>query len=155
MEVLILAALLLLGIALVIAEIIFVPGTTLVGILGFVCLIGGIYLVYDGFGTKYGHITLIGTGSLIIVLIIYSLKSNTWKGMALDQQITSKVNDGDEFNINEGCIAVTISNLRPIGTIEFENEQFEAESEGEFIDANTTVKVVKINNKQIIVKPQT
>ena len=155
MEILILVALLLLGITLVIVEIIFVPGTTLVGVLGFICLIGGIYLVYDGYGTKYGHISLIGTGSLIILMIVYSLKSNTWKGLALDQQITSKVNDDVEFNIIEGCIAVTISNLRPSGTIEFENEQFEAESEGEFIDANTTVKVVKINNKQIIVKPQT
>ena len=155
MEQAILLALLSLGIFLIIIEIIIVPGTTLVGILGFVCVIAGLYLVYDGYGSKYGNIALIGTGSILILLIVYGLKANTWKGMALEQEITAKVNDDVEFNISEGCIALAVSNLRPIGTIQFENEQYEAESEGDFIEADTPVKVIKINNRQIIVKQQT
>jgi len=154
MEWITLIALLVLGIGLIVVEIIFIPGTTLVGILGFVCLIGGSYSAYESFGSKIGNIVIISTGIFLLITTIYALKSNTWKKLGLPNQILSKVNDRKEILVYEGCKAIAVSDLKPIGIIEFENHQYEAESNGEFIEAKSIIEVIKANRNQIIVKKQ-
>ncbi len=51
--------LIILGIGLVVIEVVFVPGTTVVGIAGFICTGFGIYLGYDYFGNVTGSILLV------------------------------------------------------------------------------------------------
>jgi membrane-bound ClpP family serine protease len=61
-------SLILFGLTLIVAEIIFVPGTTLVGVLGFIFLIIGIGLSFHYFGKDIGLIHLkqmCGEGSLL------------------------------------------------------------------------------------------
>jgi hypothetical protein len=55
---LILISLLTIGLILVITEILFVPGTTLVGILGVVVTIGGIYYAFISFDSQLAWIIL-------------------------------------------------------------------------------------------------
>ena len=43
---------------LIVAELIFVPGTTLVGLIGVACMVLGIYLSFDYFGSDTGWIVL-------------------------------------------------------------------------------------------------
>ncbi|MEQ9230940.1 MAG: hypothetical protein RIF46_09655, partial [Cyclobacteriaceae bacterium] len=70
MEWLPIAIFVLLGLVLIIVEIIFVPGTTVVGIAGFLSMGFGIYKAYEVFGNTVGTLTLIG--SLIVsALFIY------------------------------------------------------------------------------------
>ena len=48
---------------------------------------------------------------------------------------------------------VTVSSVKPIGKAEFNNKQLEVRSEGNYIEENQPVRVIKIDNKRIFVEP--
>lgn len=152
MEWTVLITLLVLGMILIVVEIVFIPGTTIVGILGFVCLIGGIYSAFESFGQRTGNIVMISSGVFLIASVVYIFKAKTWEKMALNKTIDSKVNEVNIEGLTIDSIAMSVSALRPMGTIEFENEQFEAETNGEFIEAKSAVKIISINSNEIIVE---
>jgi membrane-bound ClpP family serine protease len=60
--VVIIAALILAGFALIIAEVVFIPGTTVVGLLGAIFMIVGSYSPISYFGNEVGFYVLLGTG---------------------------------------------------------------------------------------------
>ena len=152
MEWTVLITLLVLGMILIVVEIVFIPGTTIVGILGFVCLIGGIYSAFESFGQRTGNIVMISSGVFLIASVVYIFKAKSWEKMALNKTIDSKVNEVNIEGLTIDSIAMSVSALRPMGTIEFENEQFEAETNGEFIEAKSAVKIISINSNEIIVE---
>ena len=51
-----------------------------------------------------------------------------------------------------GKIAVTESELRPSGTVLIDNEIYEDEADGEFIDAGRGVRVTRVRGKKIFVR---
>ena len=142
------------GVGLIVIEVLFVPGTTIVGILGAVILGVGIYFSYTTFGTNIGHAVLIGSLLLTGIFIYYSFRSGTWKWLANDSFIDSKVTQKDQDKLKAGMEGKTISVLRPMGTAMFGGNYYEVESEGSFIAENTTVTILEIQNNRIIVEPK-
>ena len=69
-------SLILFGLALLVAEIIFVPGTTLVVLFGFIFLVIGVSLSFNYFGSEIGWITVGGSAVAAGVLIYFAFKSN-------------------------------------------------------------------------------
>ena len=51
-----------------------------------------------------------------------------------------------------GRIAVTNSEMSPKGTILIDDEVYDAETEGEYMDPGRGVKVTRVKGKKIIVK---
>jgi membrane-bound ClpP family serine protease len=145
--------LLILGVALLIIEIIFIPGTTLVGILGLLFMLGGIITSYSLFGPEVGHwvlaITVI-SGGLVTWL---ALKSGFWKKLALKNTISARVNEELIDTIKVGDVGKTTSMLRPSGNALFEKGIFEVHSPLEMLKSNVEIKVIKIENNKIIVTP--
>ena len=58
----IIISLLAIGLSLIIVELVFIPGTTVVGLLGLIFTIVGIVVSYRHFGDDIGFYILIGTG---------------------------------------------------------------------------------------------
>src|SRR5258706_5850393 len=83
------------GLALILVEIIFVPGTTLVGVLGFVFLLVGVGLSFKYFGSEAGWITVGCTGVASGALLYYSFSSNVWGRFSLKSSNNSRVNEGE------------------------------------------------------------
>ena len=152
MELAILVTLLALGIALIIIEIIFIPGTTLIGVLGFLCLVAGIYASFSTYGQRTGYMVLSISVLFLIASIFYIFKAKTWEKMALNKTIDTRVNQKENLNLSIGTVAIAVSNLRPSGTIEFENQQIEVQTQGEFVESKSSVKVIEINRNEIIVE---
>ncbi len=148
-------SLIILGIVLVIVEIIFVPGTTIVGVAGFLCSVYGIYLGYDYFGTTGGTFVLIGSGIINLGAIIYAFKSRSWERFSLKDINSGRFNEDFKYEINLGDHGKTISSLKPIGKAIFNDNELEVRSEGNYISENQEIEVIKIDNKKIIVKPIT
>lgn len=146
------ATLILLGIGLIIIEIIFIPGTTIVGILGFVLGGYGIYLGYSYFGSTTGHIILGASLILAFTAIFYSFKSNVWKSFSNNSVINSKVNDGLTLGLKEGDVGESISSLKPIGKALFGDKEYEVSSRGNFITEKQSVKIIKIDKNKIYVE---
>jgi membrane-bound ClpP family serine protease len=152
-EWIIVVSLILFGLFLLIAEIIFVPGTTLVGILGFIFLFLGVGLSFNYFGSETGWITVGSTAVASGLIMYYSFKANVWSRFSLKTTIDSKVNEGEVESLKVGTEGHTISALRPVGKAELGNKLYEVKTMGEYLDSGSKIKVVKIVSNQIIVEP--
>lgn len=146
-------ALVVFGLILIIIEVIFVPGTTFVGIVGFGIAGFGIWQSFLSFGTQTGLIVLSVSSLFAIAAIVFSFKSGVWKKFALNGRNQTKFNEDIKHNLSEGDIGITISALRPIGKAEFNDKVFEVKTNGTYLDSDTKVKVVRIIDQAIIVDP--
>lgn len=145
--------LILCGVILVILELIFVPGTTILGILGLVALVGGVYISFISFGSGTGLWVLIGSIAFSILALVYSLRAGTWKRFALESKIESRVNEDEKTSLTVGMQGKLISDLRPIGTAEFLDHLYEVQTNGHYLEAGTKVEIINLADNKIIVKP--
>jgi membrane-bound ClpP family serine protease len=150
---LLILSLLVFGLALIIVEVVFVPGTTLVGILGVIFLGGAIMTTYKNYGPDAGLYVLLGTSTALAVSLFFSFRSQAWSRFANKSAIKSKVNEGITAALNLGDEGTAISSLRPMGTVQFRDGTFEVKTLGDYVDVGTKVKIVHIQSNQIIVKP--
>lgn len=143
--------LIVLGIVLMVLEVLVVPG----GILGIVALGmigGGVYGVYDSYGTTLGHIALAISAAMTIGAVFLSLKSGAWKKLALNNELTGNVNSGNAYIPTIGDIGIAVSDIRPMGTVIFNDEKVEVSSEGEKIPVHTPIEILRIEGNKIFVK---
>jgi len=145
--------LILFGLGFIIAEIIFVPGTTLLGLFGLIFTIIGIIISYISFGAGVGTIVLIISVTFGVGSLIYALKSGVWEKFALKGSIDSKVNEGEKEDLQVGEEGLTISSLRPMGKGEFKEKIYEITTLGNYLTADTKIRIVSIKNNKIIVEP--
>jgi membrane-bound ClpP family serine protease len=150
---LIIAALILAGIVLIIAEVVFIPGTTVVGLLGAVFMIAGIIFAYKQFGNDVGFYVLLGTGVATGVALYLSFRNGAWNKVSNKSAIKSKVNEGMAAHLNEGEEGITVSALRPMGSVDFNGKIFEVKTSGEYVSNAIKVKIVKIRLNDILVEP--
>jgi len=137
-------SLILFGIFLIVAEVIFVPGTTIVGIVGFVFLVLGLGFGFNYFGSETGWI-MVGITSVASGLIFYySFKTNVWSRFSLKSSIDSKVNEGELKSLTVGTEGQTVSALRPVGKAELGNKLYEVKTLGEYLDSGSKVRVIKL-----------
>jgi len=133
-------------------EILFVPGTTLVGVAGFIFVGIGVGFSFKYFGREVGWLTM-GTSAVIAGVTLYiSFKSNLWSKFALKSTNTAKVNE-DPQGLSVGEEGLTLSALRPIGKAEIGKRTFEVKTHGSYVDAGKRIKIIQINSNQIIVEP--
>jgi membrane-bound ClpP family serine protease len=149
----IILSLLLIGLALIIVELVFIPGTTVVGVLGLVFAIVGIVISYSHFGSDIGFYILLGSVATTAGAIFYAFRAGAWKRFAHKSSIDSKVNEGIMSTVQIGDEGVTLSTLRPMGKAEFHNQTFEVKTSGNYIDRGEKVKITRIESHQIVVEP--
>jgi membrane-bound ClpP family serine protease len=145
-------ALLLLGVLLLLLEILFVPGTTIVGVGGIVLLAIGIYLAYDYLGAAAGHISLASCLVAVILSLVVLLKGQTWKKMALEAHVQGKSVEEIEKLVSVGDEGKTVSRLNPSGKALFGDNIIEVDAAGEFVDAESKIVVTKVEQNKIRVK---
>jgi len=146
-------ALLIIGLALIVLEVVFVPGTTIVGIVGVIFLGAAIMSSYRNFGTETGHYVFAGTAVVTAVTLFFSFRSEAWSRFANKSAIKSKVNEGLTEGLSLGQQGVAISTLKPIGKVRFNEREFEVKTLGDYVDVGTKVTIVHLQENQIIVKP--
>jgi membrane-bound ClpP family serine protease len=145
-------SLLIFGLILIVVEVIFIPGTTLVGILGLLSSMYGIYLGYDYFNATTGSVILAGDFVAIGVAFYLGLRSGFWERLSLKQVISSRVND-DEEPLIIGDIGKTVSSLKPFGKTSFNGQIREVQALDAYIEAGEQVKIISITGKKIYVSP--
>lgn len=147
----IIVLLIVLGLIFVMLEILVIPGVGVVGVIGGLLIIVGIYGAYL-IGLKQGHIALFGSLIASVLAIYFSLKSSTWKNAKLSASLDGKVNTYDGNQINVGDSGITISRLANFGKAKINDEIFEVESKQGFLDVGVPIVVVKIEGNKILVK---
>ncbi|MBL4715896.1 MAG: hypothetical protein COC01_03825 [Bacteroidetes bacterium] len=143
--------LLLLGLALIIVEILVVPGTTLVGILGAILMAAGIYFAYTEYGSTYGHYTLVTSAVVSTGTLYAAFKSGAWKRFMNKNKLKGKAKLVDETKVNVGDKGVTVSELRPIGKAMINDFRLEVHSKGEYIETGKEIEVLKVVQNKVVV----
>jgi len=146
--------LIVIGLIFLLLEILVIPGATVAGIIGGAVIVFGIYEAYHSHGAIAGHITLVSTIVATLLVLVYAIRSKTWKKAMLQTQINSKVNIIDEKKIKIGDTGITISRLAPAGKARINDSLYEVHSLGSFIDQEMEIEVLKISYNKIIVKPK-
>ena len=140
------------GLALILVEILVVPGTTFIGILGFLFAAAGIYYTYSTYGSTTGNYVLISTLVLGVGGVVLAFRSGSWKKFKLNATLNSKVNLIDYVEFVVGAEGKAISALRPSGTAMFKDKSIEVHSQGDFIESNTDLRIIAIEENKIIVE---
>ena len=149
----IIISLLLIGLALIIVEVVFVPGTTVVGIIGVIFVGAGVIISYRYYGPETGLYILIGMAVVTAVALFFSFRSQAWTRFANKSAINSKVNEGSKDTLKVGDEGTAVSVLRPMGKVNFAGGQFEVKTLGDYVDVGTRVTIVHLSASEIIVKP--
>ncbi|WP_291777803.1 NfeD family protein [Cecembia sp.] len=148
----ILISLLIIGLILVATEILFVPGTTIVGLVGLVFTGGGIYYAFLKFDAKDAWIILAVTVLLHLTALVYAFKSGVWNRFALKDAITSRSFDDRLVGLEIGMEGKALSDIKPIGKAEFNEIIYEVKSDSGLVKTGTKVYIHKLENNKIIIK---
>lgn len=152
MDSLTIALLLLFGLLFLVAEVVFIPGTTVVGLVGFALLAAGVWFGYRDLGSSTGHILLVSSLAAIGLMVYIGLRPKNLARVALTDVHTSHVRDARLPDVQPGATGRTLSALRPAGTVLFEENRREVTTRGEFVPAGTEVRVLRIEQNRIVVE---
>ncbi|MGY6743155.1 MAG: NfeD family protein [Cecembia sp.] len=148
----VLIALLLIGLILVFTEILFVPGTTIVGIIGLIFTAGGIYYAFLKFEAGDAWIVVVVALLLNLSGLVYAFRSGVWNKFALKEAITSRSFDDRLAGLEVGMEGQAISDIKPIGKAEFGERIYEVKSDAGLVRAGTKIYIHKLENNKIIIK---
>ena len=144
-------SLVIIGLILMFAEIMIIPGLGFAGILGVLSMGASCYLTFQDYGQTGGFITLGVNVVLTALFLIWALRTNVWKKVALETNITSKVNLPDVV-VQVGDKGTTATRLAPMGNARFGMASIEVTALYGMISAGTQVEVVMMDGQKIYVK---
>ena len=144
-------SLIIIGLLLLFAEILLIPGVGIAGILGLVSLGGSCFYAFNQMGGTVGAIVTAVNVALVVGLSIYVLRAKTWKRLSLDTNIDFKA--VADTGLAVGDRGVTVSRLAPMGSVRFDTELVEVKALEGFVDPEVEVEVVLMEDGKIYVKP--
>ena len=161
-ELLIIAA----GLALVLLEVLVIPGFGLIGIVGGVTIMGGLFMMLlpvhpvpaDITAASWGFTIAIIGGIIALYLMVKALiKTEFWKKMTLP--ISEKSSEGYSTSLGlEGLVnttAIATSDLRPSGWALAGERKIFVVSEGEFIENGDKIRILSVDGKRFVVRKET
>lgn len=151
MELSYIIAFVIIGLLLIMLEVFLIPGTTVVGFVGFGISLTGVILAYVNFDPWVGHSLAVGSVIIGVGSFYLSIKLGLYKMFSLKAESEGRVNT-EAASLEIGLTGTTISALRPSGEVLVQGKQYEAQSMGSFIDANEAIKVVSIKNNKVFVE---
>lgn len=97
---------------------------------------------------------IIGSVSSLMFLKVFK-KRQMWKKIALKDQLTKEKGYNSmnmEYEKLVGQEGTTLTDLRPVGTIQIGKKQYSAISDGQWIGKNTAIRVVQVDGTKILVE---
>jgi membrane-bound ClpP family serine protease len=133
-----------------------IPGFSIPGVSGIVCLVVAIFLVSDTF--------VEGAIIALIIMVLLGIMFAVILGLLSKAKLKSPIILKDEQNKEKGFISsndlkyllgkqgVAITDLRPSGTANFDGIEFDVISEGKYISKDTRLVIYKVQGSKLIVK---
>jgi len=133
-----------------------IPGFSVPGVSGIICLVVAIFLVSDSF--------VEGAIIALIILALLSIMFAIILGLLSKSKSKSPLILKDEQNKEKGFISsndlkyllgkqgVAVTDLRPTGTGDFDGIEFDVISEAKYISKGTKLVIYKVQGSKLIVK---
>jgi len=149
----------LIGLAALILEL-FVPAGGLIGLVGLGSIVYSVVQAFREIGSTFGSLFLLGVFILVPLVFIFYFKyfprSFMGKKLILFQSFgfdsTSKSSEADTSQDLIGKTGFSETPLHPAGTILIEDRRYNAVSEGEYIEKDEEVRIVRVEGNRIVVR---
>lgn len=152
MTLLILSSLLIIGLILLLIEVLFVPGTTIIGIFGLAVSLAGVIYAFSAYESETAF-WIVGIAAILnLIAVWYGFSSGVWNRFSLKSSMKGGAFDGRTLGLSIGMTGVAVSDIKPIGKASFGENSYEVKSEDGFIEVGKAVSIVKIENNKILVK---
>ena len=144
-------SLIIIGLMLVFAEILIIPGVGLAGILGVAAMAGSCVYAFLEISQTAGVIVTAVNAVLLVLITIWVLRAKTWERLALATNIDSKA-IVPEAEVVPGTVGVTVTRLAPMGTARFGDLRMEVTAREGIIDPGVEVEVVEVDGIKVYVR---
>lgn len=155
MDILIITLLIIAAIILFLVEAFFIPGISIAGFAGLGCVVYANFYAFAYMGTTAGVITLIASLIACTGSIVLFMRSKMLDKIALNEDISSKVDRKAEHSIQIGDTGIAVTRLALMGNAEISGKTVEVKSSDGFLDEKTPVIVTRVSDGIIIVEKQT
>ena len=139
-----------LGLLLLFAEILIIPGVGVAGILGLLSMAGSCVYAFMVMGQATGIIVTAVNVVLVVLLTVWVLRAKTWKRLALETNIDTKAVE-PEVNVIPGSKGVSVTRLAPMGTARFGDLRLEVTAREGIIGPGVEVEVVEVDGIKVYV----
>ncbi|MCQ2177116.1 MAG: serine protease [Bacteroidales bacterium] len=148
----IIAALIFIGILLMLIEMLLVPGVGVAGFLGLSALAGACVYAFLRVSAPAGIVVTVIVMALLLVMLYFILREKTWKRFELNTEIDSKVGQ-EQSSVTVGSRGFAQTRLAPMGTARFGDVTCEVKSaDNSMIAARTLIEVIAVEDNRILVK---
>lgn len=149
MDIALIITLIIAGIVLLLLEIMVIPGVGVAGIIGLGTLVGACVLAFR-INAMTGYILTAAIVLLLIALLCYVLREQTWKRATLNTTVKGSAGQNASI-VAVGDTGVTLTRLAPMGTARIDDKNVEVKSFEGFLDPGTKVIVFMIEENIIYV----
>lgn len=146
-------ALFIVGIILILAEIFIIPGFGIAGISGITAILISIFFVFPNPVIAVNVLLAVLIFTFIIAIFMFKKfdSSRFWRKISLETNSKNYYSSASKKDYLDQ-IGITISKLRPAGTIEIDGKRVDAVSEGDFIEKGKNVRVISVSGARVVVK---
>jgi membrane-bound serine protease (ClpP class) len=152
------------GIALMLVEVLVLPGFGVAGVLGIIAMMGSIFLSLIGqmptMGDMMVALQILGTSMLIVGFVGWQLikrlpDDRRAHRLFLNESLTRELGFTSSHARDQliGAEGVALTDLRPSGAARFGDESVDVVSRGTFVTAGTPVRVVSAEGYRHVVEP--
>lgn len=134
---------------------IILPGGVL-GVLGGILMLAGVYLTFDEFGAVAALLVLVGC--LVFALAFFVFQFKILPKTAMGKNIFLSGSVPGESNVNEGgdtlvgAEGIVLTRMTPSGAVRVNGHRYEARSRSGFLETGTTVRVVERDAFRLLVE---
>lgn len=144
------------GLILLILEAFVIPGFGVTGVVGIICVFGSVFQAFADPQVAFYSIFISIAASIALFLLLFRQlkKAGRLRPLILSTQAVKEQGYVSSTPRNDlrGKVGMTISTLRPAGTIDVDGERIDALSTGEFIERGVPVEVIQVSAGRILVR---
>ena len=145
--------LVLIGVLLLVAELVLLPGISVAGIGSLLAFGAAIFYAFIQYGVLIGLVTLTAAVLLSVLAVFISLRANTWQRLSLKATIDStSTPTPQQNNILVGQTGTTLTRLAPMGKVRVGEVTAEAKTIDGYINPRQSVEVIGFENTVVIVR---
>lgn len=148
-------SLFIIGVVLLIIEI-FVSSFGIIGILGIACLFSSVVMAASNTKQAALNLSIAAVLAVIVVIIVikYFKHRGIWNRFILREKLTTEQGFTSSTIRHEllGKSGISVTPLRPAGTVNIDDERVDVVTDGEFIPPHVKVVVIKVEGSRIVVR---
>lgn len=145
--------LVLIGVLLLVAELVLLPGISVAGIGSLLAFGAAIFYAFIQYGVLIGLVTLTAAVLLSVLAVFISLRANIWQRLSLKATIDStSTPTPQQNNILVGQTGTTLTRLAPMGKVRVGEVTAEAKTIDGYINPRQSVEVIGFENTVVIVR---